>query len=176
MAGRSHKGSASESETPSRHYNRDRDGQQNPTTSSSRTSQKAKNQQALQQQQSFLQKHINSNGPKDKPKIDPLDFERLDEATLLRYKGRYNINLPRPESLNSDILNSEIGKKTFSKRNQAGRLQRAGLNTEHRISKPEFANHLKSHFMGLQAKENDIITGFLYKVKHQNKEFKLTFQ
>lgn len=162
MAGRSHKGSASESETPSRHYNRDT----HLTTSSNRTSQKAKNQQALQQQQSFLQKHINSNGPKDKPKIDPLDFERMDEATLLRYNDRYNINLPRPESLNSDILNSEIGKKTFSKRH----------NVEHRISKPEFANQLKSHFMGLQAKENDIITGFLYKVKHQNKEFKLTFQ
>lgn len=172
MAGRSHKGSASESETPSRHYNRDA----HLTPSSSRTSQKARNQQALQEQQSFLKKHVNSNGPKDKPKIDPLDFERLDEATLLRYKGRYNINLPRPESLNSDILNSEIGKKTFSKRNQAGRLQRAGLNTEHRVSKAEFANHLKSHFIGLQAKENDIITGFLYKVKHQNKEFKLTFQ
>ena len=114
MAGRNHKESASESETPSsRHYNRDRDG---PQTSSSRTSQKARNQQTLQQQQAYLQKHINANGPKDKPKIDPLDFERMDEATLLRYKDRYNINLPRPESLNSDILNSEIGKKTFSKR------------------------------------------------------------
>ncbi|KAI5961689.1 hypothetical protein KGF57_001623 [Candida theae] len=162
MAGRTHKGSASESETPSRHHNRDRDrdrdrdGHQNVTTSSSRTSQKARNQQALQQQQSFLQKHINSNGPKDRPRIDPLDFEKMDEATLLRYKDRYNINLPRPESLNSDILNSEIGKKT--------------------ISKGEFANQVKNHFMGLQAKENDIITGFLYKVKHQDKEFKLTFQ
>lgn len=176
MAGRSHKESASESETPSRHYNRDRDGPQNLTTSSSRTSQKARNQQALQQQQSFLLKHINSNGPKDKPRVDPLDFEKMDEATLLRYKDRYNINLPRPESLNSDILNSEIGKKTFSKRSQARRLQKAGLGMDHRISKGEYANQVKSHFMGLQAKENDIITGFLYKVKHQDKEFKLIFQ
>ncbi|KAI5964274.1 uncharacterized protein KGF55_002216 [Candida pseudojiufengensis] len=175
-----HRDSASESET-TRQNNKDKDGNSSningpsgTSTSSSKTTQKQKNQLAQQQQQNFLQKHINSNGPRDKPRVDPLDFEKFSDKTLLLYKDRYNFNLSRPESLNSDILNSEIGKKTYTKRNQ---LNQSRINTKNnKINKKEFANHVKNHFLSLNAKENDIITGFLYKVKHQDKEFKLTFQ
>ncbi|KAI5956379.1 hypothetical protein KGF54_000854 [Candida jiufengensis] len=183
MANR-HKDSASESET-TRQYNKDKEsntqstttnGSSNTTTtttSTSKTTQKQKNQLAQQQQQNYLQRHINSNGPGDKPKVDPLDFEKFNNKILWSYKDRYNFNLSRPESLNSDILNSEIGKKTYTKRNQE---KQSRVNKNSKLNKKEFASHVKNHFMNLNAKENDIITGFLYKVKHQDKEFKLTFQ
>lgn len=226
MAGRNPKGSASESESNTR--NSHGGGLTGQSTSAagggntgsgsgnSKTSQKMKNQLALQQQQNYLQRHINSNGPKDKPRIDPLDFETMDDSILLKYSERYGFNLPRPESLNSDILNSEIGKKTFTKRKQlklrahiaqilasaqesSNKNVNGGVDEEEqmnqgspeeqqanrnrllleqggRISKKEFANHVRNHFLSLTAKDNDIITGFLYKVKHQDKEFKLTFQ
>ncbi|CAK9441731.1 uncharacterized protein LODBEIA_P55990 [Lodderomyces beijingensis] len=179
--------------------------QSQQTQTQPKTSQKVKAQIALQQQQTFLQKHINSNGPRDKPRKDPLDFETMDDAILLKYSDRYGFNLPRPESINSEILNSEIGKKTYSKRAQMKRAEQMQRESERgdggkeegslssqssqrefsvknpgggksRISKKEFASHVKAHFLSLTAKENDIITGFLYKVKHQDKEFKLTFQ
>ncbi|KAK6457923.1 uncharacterized protein RJT20DRAFT_2467 [Scheffersomyces xylosifermentans] len=162
MAPRTHKESASESES-SKHNNSSTNG------GTTKSSQKAKNQAALQAQQVFLSKHINSNGPQDKPKVHPLDFDEFDEDTLVRYNRKYNLNLPNPISINNDILNSEIGKKTFSKRNKS-RANYGG------VTKPEMANHLKTHFLNLPTKENEIITNFLYKVKHQENDFKLTFK
>ncbi|KAG8202782.1 hypothetical protein GWM34_02414, partial [Candida africana] len=163
----SHKESASESESNTNTYTRHTAG----SSSNSKISQKARNQLALQQQQQYLAKHINSNGPQDKPKLQPLDFTTYSDTALLKYSERYGFhNFSRIDSLNSDILNSEIGKKTYSKRSKKNQKDTG------RISKLEIANHVKNHFSSLPAKENDIITGFLYKVKHQDKEFKLTFQ
>lgn len=161
MPPRNYKESASEPEST-------RNNNSSNVASSSKTSQKAKNQAALQAQQMFLSKHINSNGPNDKPKVHPLDFESFDDSTLMRYSEKYGLNVPIPESVNFDILNSEIGKKTYSKRNKL----RQNIN---RVSKPELAAHLKNHFMSLPSKENEIITGFLYKLKHEDSEFRLKF-
>lgn len=163
----SHKDSASESESNTNSHTR----HTTASSSTSKTSQKARNQLALQQQQQYLAKHINSNGPQDRPKPTPLDFSTYKDEALLKYSERYGFhNFSRIDSLNSDILNSEIGKKTFSKRSKKRQRDNG------RITKTEVASHIKNHFAGLPAKENDIITGFLYKVKHQDKEFKLTFQ
>ncbi|ABN66748.1 predicted protein [Scheffersomyces stipitis CBS 6054] len=159
---RPHKESASESES-------NKYSNTSSTGTGTKSSQKAKTQAAIQAQQLFLSKHINSNGPQDQPKIHPLDFEKFDEETLVRYNKKYNLNLPNPVSINNDILNSEIGKKTYSKRNKS-RATFGG------ITKPEMANHLKTHFMNLPTKENEILTNFLYKVKHQDNDFKLTFK
>ncbi|RCK64895.1 Transcriptional regulatory protein SAP30 [Candida viswanathii] len=172
MAGgrNNHKDSASESESNTNTHTHTRHTTAS-SSSTTKTSQKARNQLALQQQQQYLAKHINSNGPQDRPKPAPLDFSTYKDSALLKYSERYGFhNLTRIDSLNSDILNSEIGKKTFSKRSK--RRQR----DTGRITKPEVANHIKNHFAGLPAKENDILTAFLYKVKNQDKEFKLTFQ
>ncbi|EGW32115.1 uncharacterized protein SPAPADRAFT_61198 [Spathaspora passalidarum NRRL Y-27907] len=167
MPPRSHRESASESES-SRHNTIPGGSTHGNSTNVGKSTQKAKNQAAQAAQQNYLARHINSNGPQDREPIHPLDFEAFDDAVLMRYNEKYGLNLPRPETVNSDILNSEIGKKTFSKRSKK-------REANGRISKPELANHLKSHFMALGSKENEIITGFLYKVKHQDNDFKLTF-
>lgn len=158
---RNHKESASESES-------NKYSGVSSSTNQSKTSLKAKNQASLQAQQVFLSKHINSNGPQDQAKVHPLDFESFDDETLIKYTNKHNLLLPHPVSINSDILNSEIGKKTYSKRSKNA--------SKNGISKPELANHLKNHFLNLPCKENEIIPSFLYKVKHQDNEFKLTFK
>ncbi|RLV95258.1 Transcriptional regulatory protein SAP30 [Spathaspora sp. JA1] len=163
MPPRSHRESASESES-----SRNNTIPGGSSNSGSKSTQKAKNQAAQAIQQNYLARHITSNGPQDRAVVHPLDFEAFDDSVLMRYNEKYGLNLPRPETVNYDILNSEIGKKTFSKRSKKREEQG-------RISKPELAKHLKSHFMALGSKENEIITGFLYKVKHQDNDFKLTF-
>lgn len=134
--------------------------------SNSRASQKARNAAAQAAQQELLAKHINSNGPQDKPKVEPLDFEAFSDDELVAYNRKYGLGYSDPLSINGNILNSEIGKKTNFSRN--------GVN-KNRISKPELASHLKKHFMAMPCRENEIITSFLYKVKNQDKKFKLSF-
>lgn len=132
-------------------------------------SQKAKNQAILQAQQSYLSKHINSNGPNSISKKKPLDFESFDQEVLIKYNQKFNLNFLEPISLNDDILNSEIGKKTLSRRiikNQ----------NDNRITKSILANHLKSHFTNFLCKENEIITNFLHYNKYQNNAFKLSYK
>lgn len=118
----------------------------------------------LQSQQLFLQKYINSNGPVRK---EPLDFTTLPPSTLTSYNVKYNLNLPLPISIKEDILSSEIGLKSNYKKNST--LQGG-------ISQQELASKVKEHFDSVNIKENDVITNFLYKVKHQDEEFKLRFK
>lgn len=151
MAPRGHKESASESEAK--------------PVSNSRSSNKARNAVAQAAQQEFLSRHINSNGPHDKPKVEPLDFMAFNEATLDKYSKQYNLDMPDTQTLNENILSSEIGKKTSS-------YKKSQIN---KISKIEKANSLKKHFMALPSRENEIITNFLYKVRNQEKDFKLSF-
>lgn len=154
-----HKESASESELA-------RLG--NGVTTAIKGGARAKTQAALVAQQHYLSKHINSNGPQDKPKTAPLDFEKLSDEQLANYNTRYQLGLPPAVTISEDILLSEIGKKTHYKRHPTQML--GG------ISKPELAGHVKNHFNSLPVKENEIITNFLYKVRHQDQDFKLTFK
>lgn len=151
MALRNHKESASESESKQ--------------TSNSRASNKARNAAAQAAQQEFLLKHINSNGPHDRPKPHPLDFNSLSEETLEKYNRKYGLNFPPPLSINGHILSSEIGKKTFTARNN-----------KNKISKPELSNNLKKHFLALPCRENEIIANFIYTVRNEDKDFKLSFK
>lgn len=132
-----------------------------------KSSQRVKNQQLLQQQQQYLSKHINSNGPQNKPKIDPLDFQTLSDDDLVNYNLKYGLDLPLPVTVTEDILDSDVGRKTYYKNNS----KLAGG-----ITKPELANQVKNHFMNYPIKENEVITNFLYKVKHQDEDFKLSFK
>lgn len=129
---------------------------------------RAKTQAALAAQQQYLTKHINSNGPHDQPKVAPLDFDHLSDDQLATYNERYQLGLPPAVLVSEDVLLLEIGKKTQYKRHP---LRWLGG-----ISKPELAAHCKNHFNQLPVKENEIITSFLYKVKHQDQDFKLTFK
>ncbi|CUM65302.1 uncharacterized protein PRCAT00002937001 [Priceomyces carsonii] len=132
---------------------------------SSRSSTKAKNAAAQQAQQEYLSKHINSNGPQDAPKVDPLDFYSFDCKTLDKYVRTYGLNLPPTMTIDGDILQSDIGKKTYSYKHS----------NKNRVSKLEQSNNVKKHFMNLPCRENEIITNFLYKANNQDTEFKLKF-
>lgn len=146
-----HRDSASESESK--------------TGTTSRAANKARNAVAQAAQLELLSKHIHSNGPQDKPKINPLDFLSLDTATLQKYSLKYDMNMPKIQSVNENILLSEIGKKTYS----AKKVMSVG-----RISKPEFASHVHKHFLAAPCRENEIVANFMYKVKNEDKEFKLS--
>lgn len=147
-----HKESASETEAKS--------------GATSRAANKARHAVAAAAQLELLSKHIHSNGPKDKPPIDALDFSSLPDTALSNYNRKYGLNLPLVQSINDNILQSEIGKKTYSARRSAG---------QNRISKPELAEHVQKHFSLMSVKENEVISSFLYKVKNQDKDFKLLF-
>lgn len=146
-----HRDSASESESK--------------TGTTSRAANKARNAVAQAAQLELLSKHIHSNGPRDKPKVNPLDFYDLDNESLHKYSHKYGLNLPQIQTTNDNILQSEIGKKTYS-------AKRAAQTS--RIAKPEFANHVQKHFLAAPCRENEIVANFLYKVKNDDKEFKLT--
>ncbi|GEQ66517.1 hypothetical protein JCM33374_g180 [Metschnikowia sp. JCM 33374] len=132
----------------------------------SRAANKARNAVAAAAQLELLSKHIHSNGPRDKPQVQPSDFQSFSDETLYKYQKKYNLNFPEIQSLNENILNSEIGKKTSSYKRSA---------SANKISKPELAVNLQKHFTQMNVRENEVITSFLYRVKNQDKEFKLTF-
>lgn len=136
------------------------------TPSSLRASHKQRNAVAQAAQQEFLAKHIHANSNEEKQKVHPLDFGAFDEKTLDRYSRKHGLEYPLAQTLNDDILHSEIGKKTHSYRK----------NSPYKIGKAELAHSLKMHFMALPCRENEIIASFLYTVKNQDKEFKLQFK
>lgn len=130
----------------------------------SRSANKARSQVAQAAQQEFLARHINSNGPQDSPHVDPLDFASLLDKSLRAYINKHALHQPAPTSLNADILNLHIGKKSHSyKKSQT------------LAPKREVAEKLRDHFLALPVRENEIITNFLYKVKNQDRDFKLQF-
>lgn len=131
----------------------------------SRASAKAKNSSIQQAQQEFLAKHITSNGPNDKKKISPLDFEVLPTSSLVKYNKKFSLSTQQPHTINGYMLKSEIGKKTDSYKKSAKKC-----------TNRELAASVKKHFMALPCRENEVITNFLYKVKQQDKDFKLSFK
>lgn len=135
------------------------------TGTTSRAANKARNAVAQAAQLELLSKHIHSNGPNDKPKVNPLDFLTLDTDALHKYNQKYALNLPRIQTVNEDILQSEIGKKTYSSK-------KAALTAK--VTKAEFASHVHKHFVAAPCRENEIVANFLYKVRNENKDFKLS--
>lgn len=132
----------------------------------SRAANKARSAIAAAAQLELLSKHIHSNGPKDQPPKDPLSFLDLPNETLNKYNRKHVLNLPEVQSVNSNILQSEIGKKTSSYKKAVHVAK---------VTKPELADSIQKHFLQLNVRETEVIANFLYKVKHQDKEFKLTF-
>lgn len=131
-----------------------------------RASNKQRNAVVQAAQQEFLAKHIHANGAEETPRVHPLDFAAFDEKTLDRYSRKHGLEYPLAQTLNDNILHSEIGKKTHSFKK----------NSPYKIGKPELAHSLKTHFMALPCRENEIIANFLYTVRNQDKEFKLQFK
>lgn len=109
---------------------------------------------------------VHSNGPHDFPPVDPFDFTAFSSDALERYNLKYGLGLPEVQSVTENILQSEVGRRSFTARRTA---QSA------RISKPELAAHCYKHFVALPCRETEILSSFLYKVKNEDREFKLTF-
>ncbi|CAH2354492.1 transcriptional regulatory protein Sap30p [[Candida] railenensis] len=145
--------------------NRESASESEAKTTTSRASAKAKNSSVQQAQQDYIAKHVTSNGPYDGPKINPLDFENLPVESLIKYNRKFNLNSENPYTINGYMLKSEIGKKTISYKK----------NSKKNSSK-ELAATVKKHFQNLPCRENEVITNFLYKVKNQDKDFKLSFK
>lgn len=145
--------------------NRESASESETKTTTSRASAKAKNSSIQQAQQDFIAKHITSNGPYDQPKINPLDFENLPVELLIKYNRKFNLNSENLYTINGYMLKSEIGKKTISYKKNSKKT-----------SSKELAATVKKHFQNLPCRENEVITNFLYKVKNQDKDFKLSFK
>ncbi|ANZ74524.1 BA75_00261T0 [Komagataella pastoris] len=122
-----------------------------------------------QVQREFVAKYVNSNGPNDRILPDPLDFNEYPTSNLRNYARKLikNEQIPDCKTVFGSMLESKIGEESFSyKKNHAP-------NT-YRISKPQLASIVHQHFVShLPVKESDTITNFIYKVKNQDKSFKL---
>ncbi len=120
---------------------------------SSRASVKAR--QAAQQ--AFLALHINKDGPYKKQLPDPMDFESLPLSSLRKARDLYGLNTPSCHSFEGELLNSKIGKKTYSYKN----------NKDARVSKKELADDVKKYVMEQPIRETEVIVNFLYAVHHK---------
>lgn len=130
----------------------------------SRASTKARNAAAQAAQAELLARHIHSNGPLDKPIVDPMDFSSLPDDTLRKYSHMYKLPNDSALTMAGYLLESETGKKTHAFKNKT------------RVSKPELASTVKKHLLAQPIKESEVITNFLYKVNNQDKAFKLNFR
>lgn len=133
--------------------------------SASRANTKARHLALQNAQKEYLAKHIHSNGPSDTKLSDPLDFERFPTQALRSYRDKHLALHGVPESMTTRgyMLESRIGEKSFSYKHK------------NRISKPQLADLAKRHFLSTNVKESEVITSFLYKVKNQEKSFRLHF-
>ncbi|ODQ65586.1 hypothetical protein NADFUDRAFT_50872 [Nadsonia fulvescens var. elongata DSM 6958] len=95
--------------------------------------------------------------------VDPMDFESLPLDSLRKYKTLYKLSTPSALSHDGFLLNSAVGKKTYSYKHQ------------NRVTKAELAAATKKHFMAQPVRESEIIVDFIYAVKNQDRAFKLQF-
>lgn len=129
--------------------------------STSRVAAKQRQQAAQQAHKELLSRHVNLNGPYDREIGDPMDFELMPLEALRRYRKKHGLLLPLAMSINGYLLGLEVGRKTHTGR------------TARRVTKTELALAVKKHFVNQVSRENDIITGFIYKVNNQDRAFKL---
>ncbi|KAH3668295.1 hypothetical protein OGAPHI_002049 [Ogataea philodendri] len=146
--------------------------------SSSRSSTKQRNQILAQQQKEFLAKYIHSNGPQDFPPKDPLDFSDWTEEQLRKYRELYlnpsQIIVSDAKTFQGYLLEgSELGETSESYlKNEMS----SGTNMYEYRTRDDLRRAVEDHFHNqLNVKESDVIMGFIYRVKNENKKFKMYF-
>ncbi|KAG7698155.1 hypothetical protein KL930_001817 [Ogataea haglerorum] len=155
-----------------------RDTSEPEQVSSSRSSTKHRNQVLAQQQKEFLAKYIHSNGPQDFPVKDPLDFSSWTEEQLRKYRELYlnpsQIITPDVKTLQGYMLEgSELGESSES---YAKNELSSGTNMYEYRNRDDLRHAVEDHFNNqLTVKESDVIMGFIYRVKNENKKFKMYF-
>ncbi len=123
------------------------------TNSHSRSSAKAK--QAAHQ--AYLDLYVTKDGPYKFPVPKPMDFDSLPLPVLRKYNYLHGLNTPSALSHNGSLLDSEIGRRTYSYKHK------------NRISKKELAGAVKNHVLSQPVRESEIIVDFLYAVHNQSK-------
>ncbi|KAK9470306.1 uncharacterized protein V1510DRAFT_423390 [Dipodascopsis tothii] len=95
------------------------------------------------------------------PNLDPLNFDTFPVTALRKYRTSHNLTTPSALSNDGMLLNGSIGKKTWSYKHRT------------RVPKEELASAVKKHFQAQNVRETDMIAGFLYSVKNQDRALKL---
>jgi len=98
-----------------------------------------------------------------------MQWSTIDSSILQSYRHAYGLNTP-------SAFSSEYNQLILS-RPGIGRLSptMARRKDQRRQSKDQLANAVRKHFNGLGIQENEAVVDFLYKVRWQDKSFRLRF-
>ncbi|KAI9761084.1 MAG: hypothetical protein M4579_001236 [Chaenotheca gracillima] len=110
-----------------------------------------------------------SNGSNSQDGGNGIAWPALDTSVLHAYRHAYRLNTPSAfhSSLNQAILsNPGIGRMSPT---MARRRERR------RVSKDQLAMAVRKNFNGLGIAEGDVVVDFLYKVRWQDKSFRMRF-
>ncbi|CCK72123.1 Sap30p KNAG_0J00400 [Huiozyma naganishii CBS 8797] len=148
-----------------------------PANASANTNGNGANKLTSAQQQylrDLVRTHITNNHPRlaqgNNGPGQPLDFERYSDEFLRKYRDTFELDVADNLTMAGYLLGSPLGEKTFSyKRDKADPRGP-------RVQKAVLASACQRHFTAYQAKEQDLISHFIYKVKNQNKKFKMEFK
>ncbi|CAL9736056.1 transcriptional regulatory protein Sap30p [Monosporozyma servazzii] len=130
------------------------------------------------QQQQYLKElvrtHITDNKPifhhdgtQDISQYHPFDLQsrKMDYSVLRKYSHKYQLNDDKDNvTLTGMLLQSPLGTHTASYANQSNRVE-----------KKTYVARCNEHYKQTSAKEMDTMAQFIYKVKFQDKNFKMSF-
>ncbi|EPQ65464.1 BgtA-20316 [Blumeria graminis f. sp. tritici] len=100
---------------------------------------------------------------------NPLQWSSFESPILHAYRYDYRLNTPA-------AFHKSYNQMTLSK-SSMGRMSptMASKKCDRRQSKDQLAAAVKKHFKSMGIVENDVIVEFLYKVRHQDKSFRMRF-
>lgn len=145
---------------------------------SSKSQNRHRNQLLLPLRKEYVAKYVNSNGPQDHPVPDPMDFSSWTEEQLRKYRELY---LNPNHIVSSDIKTfqgymlegTKLGESTES---YLKNEQNKQANVYEYRTRDQLRNTVEDDFKNnMSVKENDVIVNFLYKVKNEDKNFRLYF-
>ncbi|QPG76619.1 hypothetical protein FOA43_004011 [Brettanomyces nanus] len=145
---------------------------------STRSQNRHRNQLLVPLQKESVSKYVHSNGPQDFAIPDPMDFSTWTEEQLRKYREMY-LNPNR-------VISPDV--KTFQgymlEANKLGESTEAYIKNEQNRDRnlyeyrtySDLRNNVEDHFNNhLAAKESEVLVNFLYKVKNEDKSFRLYF-
>ncbi|VEU20052.1 DEKNAAC100271 [Brettanomyces naardenensis] len=145
---------------------------------STRSQTRHRNQLLVPLQKEYVAKHVHSNGPQDFPVPDPMDFSRWTEEQLRKYRELYlnpnHVISPDIKTFQGYMLEAnKLGESTES---YIKNEQNADQNLYDYRTHEDLRNNVEDHFNNhLNVKESEVIVNFLYKVKNEDKNFRLYF-
>lgn len=137
------------------------------------------NAQQQQYLKDLVRRHITNNKPsfshngtQDLSKYHDFDYQlrQVDYSVLRGYSHRFHLNEDKDNvTLTGMLLQSPLGLHTMTS-------HYAQINSNNnRVNKQKYVKRCNDHFKQRSVKELDTISQFIYKVKHYNEDFKMTF-